>query len=256
MAKVVLETDSIIKDFGGLRALNSVTIRVNEGELLGLIGPNGAGKTTLYNVVTGTYRPTSGKVLFEGENTVRLKTHKLAEKGRCRTFQLATLFDKSTVLENMLVACQMRSRIGFWESVLNTASGRKKADKMLEQALENLERVGIVGSKGELAGSLPYGHRKLLQLAMALTLTPKVLLLDEITAGMNVDEITHVMNLIKETQKRGVSIVLIEHNMRVIRGYCNRVVVLDYGRKIAEGTPEEGSVDKEVVKAYIGGVEG
>lgn len=255
MPKLVLETDNITKDFGGLRALNHVSIGVKEGELLGLIGPNGAGKTTLYNIITGIYRPTSGKVLFQGENIVGHKPHRLAEKGVSKTFQLATLFDKSTVLENMLVACHMRSKIGFWEGVFNTESSRKKANKMLDQALESLDLVGIVGSKDELAGTLPYGHRKLLQLAMALTLEPNVLLLDETTSGMNLDEITHVMRLIHETRQKGVSIILIEHNMRVIRNHCDRVIVLDYGEKIAEGTPEEVNINENVIKAYLGGAE-
>lgn len=252
---VVLQTDNVTKDFGGLRAVNHVSIAVNEGKLLGLIGPNGAGKTTLYNVITGIYRPTSGKVLLEGENVTGLKPHELAERGVSKTFQLVTLFDKSTVLENMLVACHMRSKVGFWEAVFDTAGSHKKGSRMLDQALGSLELVGISGSKDELAGNLSYGHRKLLQLAMALALEPKVLLLDEPTAGMNVDEITFVMKLVRETQQRGVGIILIEHNITVIRRYCDTVVVLDYGQKIAEGTPEEVSINKDVIKAYLGEAE-
>jgi branched-chain amino acid transport system ATP-binding protein len=255
MPKVMLEMDNLTKDFGGLRALDHVTMVVHEGELLGLIGPNGAGKTTLFNSVIGIYRPTSGRVLLQGENVTGLKPHKLAEKGLSKTFQLVTLFDKSNVLENMLVACQMRSKIGFFEAVFDTAGSRNKSSEMLDQALKSLELVGMSHSKDELAANLPYGHRKLLQLAMALALHPKVLFLDEPASGMNVDEITSMMKLVKETQMRGVAIILIEHNIRVIRNYCDRVVVLDYGRKIAEGTPEEVSVNKDVIKAYLGEVE-
>jgi branched-chain amino acid transport system ATP-binding protein len=256
MRKAILETENLTKDFGGLRALDNVTIAVYEGELLGLIGPNGAGKTTFLNSIVGIYRPTSGRVTLEGQGVTGLKPHQLAEKGLAKTFQLVTLFDESTVLENILVACNMKPRPGFWGSVFDTSSNKKKSGQMLDEALGMLELVGIGDSKEEIAGTLSHGHRKLLQVAMVLTLSPKVLLLDEPAAGMNVDEITSMMNLVKETQRKGVGIILIEHNMRVIRDYCDKVVVLDYGQKIAEGTPEEVSINKDVIKAYLGEVKG
>jgi len=251
----MLETDNLTKDFGGLRALDHVTIAVYQGELLGLVGPNGAGKTTLLNSVVGICRPTNGRILLQEEDVTGLRPHRLAEKGLVKTFQLVTLFEESTVLENMLVACHMRSKIGFWKSVFNTRDNRKKSGEMLNEALNALDLIGMTGSKDEVARTLPYGHRKLLQLAMALTLSPKVLLLDEPAAGMNLDEITSMMTLVKETQRKGVGIILIEHNMRVIRDYCDKVVVLDYGQKIAEGTPDEVSVNQNVIRAYLGEAE-
>lgn len=256
MCKAILETENLTKDFGGLRALDHVTIAVYEGELLGLIGPNGAGKTTFLNSIVGICRPTSGRVILEGQDVTGLKPHQLTEKGLAKTFQLVTLFDESTVLENILIACNMKSRPGFWGSVFDTSSNKKKSSQMLDEALGILELIGIGDLKGEIAGTLSHGHRKLLQLAMALTLSPKVLLLDEPAAGMNVDEITSMMNLVKEKQRNGVGVILIEHNMRVIRNYCDKVVVLDYGQKIAEGTPEEVSINKDVIKAYLGEVKG
>jgi len=256
MRKAILETKNLTKDFGGLRALDNVTIAVYEGELLGLIGPNGAGKTTFLNSIVGICRPTSGRVTLEGQDVTGLKPHRLAEKGLVKTFQLVTLFDESTVLENILVACNMKPRPGFWGSVFDTSSNKKKSSQMLDEALGMLELIGIGNSREEIAGTLPHGHRKLLQLAMALTLSPKVLLLDEPAAGMNVDEITSMMSLIKEKQRNGVGVILIEHNIRVIRNYCNKVVVLDYGQKIAEGTPEEVSINKDVIRAYLGEVKG
>ena len=252
MRKAILETKNLTKDFGGLRALDNVTITVYEGELLGLVGPNGAGKTTFLNSIVGICRPTSGRVTLEGQDVTGLKPHQLAEKGLVKTFQLVTLFDESTVLENILVACNMKPRPGFWGSVFDTSNNKKKSGQMLDEALGMLELVGVGDSKEEIAGTLPHGHRKLLQLAMALTVGPKVLLLDEPASGMNLDEITSMMNLVKETQRKGVGIILIEHNMRVIRDYCDKVVVLDYGQKIAEGTPDEVSVNEEVIKAYLG----
>jgi branched-chain amino acid transport system ATP-binding protein len=256
MCKAILETENLTKDFGGLRALDNVTIAVYEGELLGLIGPNGAGKTTFLNSIVGICRPTSGRVILEGQDVTGLKPHQLTEKGLAKTFQLVTLFDESSVLENILIACNMKSRPGFWGSVFDTSSNKKKSSQMLDEALGILELIGIGDLKDEIAGTLSHGHRKLLQLAMALTLSPKVLLLDEPAAGMNVDEITSMMNLVKEKQRNGVGVILIEHNMRVIRNYCNKVVVLDYGQKIAEGTPEEVSINKDVIKAYLGEVKG
>ena len=255
MPKAMLETDNLTKDFGGLRALDHVTIAVYQGELLGLVGPNGAGKTTLLNSVVGICRPTNGRILLQEEDVTGLRPHRLAEKGLVKTFQLVTLFEESTVLENMLVACHMRSKVGFWKSVFNTRDNRKKSGEMLNEALNALDLIGMTGSKDEVARTLPYGHRKLLQLAMALTLSPKVLLLDEPAAGMNLDEITSMMTLVKETQRKGVGIILIEHNMRVIRDYCDKVVVLDYGQKIAEGTPDEVSVNQNVIRAYLGEAE-
>jgi branched-chain amino acid transport system ATP-binding protein len=256
MCKAILETENLTKDFGGLRAVDHVTIAVYEGELLGLIGPNGAGKTTFLNSIVGICRPTSGRVILEGQDVTGFKPHQLTEKGLAKTFQLVTLFDESTVLENILIACNMKSRPGFWGSVFDTSSNKKKSSQMLDEALGILKLIGIGDLKGEIAGTLSHGHRKLLQLAMALTLSPKVLLLDEPAAGMNVDEITSMMKLVKEKQRNGVGVILIEHNMRVIRNYCDKVVVLDYGQKIAEGTPEEVSINKDVIKAYLGEVKG
>jgi branched-chain amino acid transport system ATP-binding protein len=255
MRNAILETQDLTKDFGGLRALDHVTIAVHEGELLGLIGPNGAGKTTFLNAIVGICRPSSGKIFLEREDVTGLKPHQLVERGLAKTFQLVTLFDESTVLENILVASNMKLRPGFWGSVFDTGGNRRKSGQMFNEALGILDLVGMRDSMNELAGTLSHGHRKLLQLAMALVLGSKILLLDEPAAGLNVDEITSMMNLVKEKQRSGGGVILIEHNMRVIRNYCDNVVVLEYGRKIAEGTPHEISTNKDVIRAYLGEVE-
>jgi len=254
--KAILETKNLTKAFGGLRALQDVSISVHEGEFVGLIGPNGAGKTTLLNSIVGIVRPTSGRIFLGGQDVTGHKPHQIAERGIAKTFQLVTLFEGSTVLENILVACSMKSRIAFWTSVLDTPNNKRKNAQMLDRALGILQLVGIVELKDEIASTVSHGHRRLLQLAMALVLSPRVLLLDEPAAGMSGVEIKSMMNLVKEEQHNGVGVILIEHNMSVIQNYCDRVVVLNYGQKIAEGTPEQISINDDVIKAYLGGVEG
>jgi len=248
----ILKIQNLTKYFGGLCAVKELNLCVEEGEILGLIGPNGAGKTTVYNMITGICRTTKGKILFRGKDIVGLKPHKIAEKGIVRTFQLTTLFPNFTVLENMLTAGHLHSKIGFLEAVLGTPGCHKKEEDLLHGAMEILNFLGIVPLREEFARNLSHGFQQLLEIAIALSIKPQILLLDEPTSGMNAGEIKNVMNLIKEILRRGVTIILIEHNMRVIMDYCDRIAVLDYGTKIAEGTPEEVSKNKGVIEAYLG----
>jgi branched-chain amino acid transport system ATP-binding protein len=254
--KAILETRNLTKSFGGLRALQDISVSVYEGEFVGLIGPNGAGKSTLLNSIVGIVRPTSGRIFLGGQDVTGRKPHQLAERGIAKTFQLVTLFEESTVLENILVACNMKFAMTFWASVFDTSKNKRKNSQMLDKALEVLQLVGIEELRDEIASTMSHGHRKLLQLAMTLVLSPRVLLLDEPAAGMSGVEIKFMMNLVKEEQHNGVGVILIEHNMSVIQNYCDKVIVLNYGQKIAEGTPEEISTNDDVIEAYLGGVEG
>jgi len=248
----MLEIEGLTKYFGGLAAVSGLDMSVKSGEIVGLIGPNGAGKTTVFNLITGFLRPTKGRVIFESKNITAKKPHYIAEKGMVRTFQATNIFPDLTVLENIVLACHLESKIGFWETVLHTRSSRFKEGDILRRSKTILEMVGIEAMADITAGTIAHGHKKLLGIAIALAAEPKLLLLDEPLTGMNAEEVSKTMGVINRLWQSGITVLLIEHNMRAAMSLCQRIVVLNFGKKIAEGSPEEIRENKEVIQAYLG----
>lgn len=248
---MVLETKGLSKYFGGLAAVNSLDISVKEGEIVGLMGPNGAGKTTVFNLITGFLKPSNGEILFKGKEIAGKKPHLIAKWGIGRTFQLAYLFPDFTVLENVVASFYLYPKCGFWEGLFNTRQYRRKEEKILEEAMDILKLVGLEKEKDTLGKNLPHGHQKLLTMARALAIRPKLLLLDEPVGGMYFDEVNLAISVIKRIRSQGTSIVLVEHNMRLMR-FCERIVVINFGQKIAQGTYEEIKSHQDVMKAYFG----
>lgn len=248
---MLLETKGLTKHFGGLAAVSQLDMYVNQGEIVGLIGPNGAGKTTVFNLITGFVRPTRGKVLFNGHDITRKKPHRIAGTGIGRTFQLAYLFPDFTVLENVVASFYLYPRSGFWEALFNTPAYRRKEEYILNQAREILEFVGLDKVRHELAKNLPHGHQKVLNVARALAIKPKLLLLDEPIAGMTRDEIVFSLGVFEKIRSQGITILLVEHNMEFM-SLCDRVIVLNFGNKIAEGSSEEVRQNEAVIQAYFG----
>lgn len=249
---MLLETKGVSKKFGGLMAVRGLDFHVSgHEEVVGLIGPNGAGKTTFFNLVTGIYKPTEGTVHFQGRDITGSPPDRTARMGISRTFQNIRLFDRLTALENVTAAIYASTGAAWWLEVLGV--GRKHLRAELEaQAMEFLAFVGLTWAANMHAKSLPYGDQRRLEVARALAVRPKLVFLDEPTAGMNPQEATEAMGLFKRIQQTGVAVVLIEHHMRVVMGVCDRIVVLDYGEKLAEGTPEEVRTNPAVIEAYLG----
>ncbi|MBD7944649.1 MULTISPECIES: ABC transporter ATP-binding protein [Psychrobacillus] len=252
---MVLELKNITKNFGGISALTDVSFQINEGEIFGLIGPNGAGKTTMFNVITNMFAPTSGEILFLGENISGIKPHKITDKGICRTFQNIRLFSQMSVLENVLVGAHCRNKSGVLTSVLRTKSQKHEEKSNHEVALELLELVGLSRYEDTIAENLAYGQQRRLEIARALASNPKLLLLDEPAAGMNETETENLFDLIKKVQQRGVTVLLIEHDMPFVMKLCDRITVLNFGKKLAEGTPTEIQNNQDVIEAYLGSEE-
>jgi branched-chain amino acid transport system ATP-binding protein len=248
---IILEIIGLTKNFGGLTAVSNVDIKVNDKEVLGLIGPNGAGKTTVFNLLTGVIRPTKGKVVFKGKDITGKKPHEIAELGVGRTFQLNPLFPNFTVLENVLYSFQLRPCSSLLDTFFNSPTYRNNEAYIMEQSLEILNLVGLYKVKDELAKNQPHGYQKMLGVARALAIKPELLLLDEPIAGMNPDEIDNTIAAIKRTSQLGVTIILVEHNMKILE-ICDRVVVINFGQKIVEGSPQEIKENPEVIKAYLG----
>ena len=248
---MLLETKGLTKYFGGLVAVSRLDIHVNQGEIVGLIGPNGAGKTTVFNLITGVLRPTRGEIIFDGKDTTGRKPHLIAKVGIGRTFQLASLFPDFTVLENVVASFYLYPRSGFWEAMFNTPGYRKKEEYILNQAREILQLVGLDEVKDEPAKNLPHGYQKVLGVARALAVKPKLLLLDEPIAGMTRDEIDFSLRAFEKMRSQGMTILLVEHNMEIM-SLCDRIVALNFGCKIAEGSPEEVRQNKDVIQAYFG----
>ncbi|NQU12627.1 MAG: ABC transporter ATP-binding protein [Desulfobacteraceae bacterium] len=247
-----LEISGLSKHFGGLAAVSLFDIHVNQGETVGLIGPNGAGKTTVFNLITGFLRPTKGSVLFDGKDITGKKPHLIAKLGIGRAFQLVPLFADFTVLQNVVTSFHLRPKSSLWDAFLNTSTYRRNEEYILQRSLEILQLVGLNEVGNGLAKNLPHGYQKMLGMARALAVDPKLLLLDEPIGGMSPDEINFARTAIEKIQQQGVSILLIEHNMQIM-DICNRVVVMNFGQKIAEGSLSEVRENKEVIQAYFGG---
>ena len=250
--KEFLKIDHICRSFGALKALNDISFSVDQGQVFSIIGPNGAGKTTLFNVMTGIYKATGGNVIFNGENITNLEPHIVAKKGIARTFQIVRVFDNMSVLENTIVGCHCRLNSKISDVIFNTRHLKKENEEIREKCIKLLANVGMSEYQDTLARNLPLGLRKRLQVARALALDPSILLLDEPTGGMNPTEKDKMMNLINYLKSTGLTIMLVEHDMGVIMGVSDNIVVLDHGVKIAEGTPDMIQNNDAVIEAYLG----
>lgn len=245
----LLEAHNLTKHFGGLAAVNRVDLTVHDGEIVGLIGPNGAGKTTCFNLLSGFLPPTDGTITFAGVPTLGLKPYEMVARGLVRTFQQTTLFQEMTVLQNVLMGLHQHSRRGLGRVL---ASWRAFPSDEIARCHEVLAFTGLTAMSEQLAKSLPHGHQRTLGIAMALAVRPRLLMLDEPVTGMNLDESLRVMQLVKTIRDRGTTILLVEHNMRAVMGTCERIIVLNFGQKLVEGTPAEVASNPDVIAAYLG----
>ena len=248
----LLEVQHISKHFGGLKATDDISMQVEQEEILGIIGPNGAGKTTFFNLITGTYRLTSGKILFDGKDVTNYTPEKMAKLGMARTFQNIKLFKFLSVLENVKVGFHIQTSTGMVDSILHTKRYRNDEALANEKGMEILRRVGLANQAALLAGNLPYGWQRRLEIARAMALSPKILLLDEPAAGMNPSETAELMGFIRTLRDDGITVVVIEHDMKFMMNLCDRIVVINYGKKLAEGTPAEVTRNEQVIEAYLG----
>jgi branched-chain amino acid transport system ATP-binding protein len=253
MTTSLLQLEEVTMQFGGLRCISDFSFSVGADELVGLIGPNGAGKTTVFNLITGVYRPTAGKIAFAGKSVIGHRPYRITARGIARTFQNIRLFNSLSVFENVRAACNMHLRHGISHALFRGKGFAREETEIEAHILELLEIFGLTAERDASCRALPYGDQRRLEIVRALATRPKLLLLDEPAAGMNPTEKVELMKLIRFTQEKfRLAVLLVEHDMKVVMGICQRIAVLDYGRKIAEGTAEEIRHDPKVIAAYLG----
>lgn len=249
---MILEVTGLTKQFGGLVAVNEVSFNVDKSEILGVIGPNGAGKSTLLDTISGFYSPSKGKVIFDGKDITGLKANQIARLGIGRNFQSSILFMTLPVIENVFIAHHLNYRTSIWKRFFHLPAATKEQAAFKRRAEEILEKMGLAHIKNELAQNLPHGYQRILGICIALVTNPKLLLLDEPLTGMNQNEIQTVSDLILRIRDSGITIIMIEHNVAAVMRLCDRIIVLDYGRKITEGLPKEIQENELVIEAYLG----
>jgi branched-chain amino acid transport system ATP-binding protein len=249
----ILEVRGLGKNFGGLAAVSELDFDVNEGEILGIIGPNGAGKSTIFNLIGGTIPPTSGKLMFQNKDITGLPPHKIAKRGITRLFQGNLLFPNFTVITNVLAGFHLHTGLGLFGFLFGSPAARRKEKILYSKAMEILEFVKLADQADKIASSQPHGNQRHLCLAIALAANPKLLLLDEPVTGMNDEEVTGMLDMIRTVrEKKGITCIIVEHNMKAVMGLCDRIVTICYGKKIAEGSPKEISENPAVIEAYLG----
>lgn len=253
METMLLQLKAVNKAFGGVQAVKDIDLIINKGELAALIGPNGAGKTTIFNLITGVYAMSSGEIFFKGESLLNLRSDQIVHRGVARTFQNLRLFSEATVLENVMTAMQQSQKYSFFEAIGHVGRWKVKEKTTRDKSMELLERVGLADRMRQAAGTLPYGLQRRLEMARAIALNPELLLLDEPAAGMNADEIEQLNELIVNMHKDfDLTILLIEHHMDLVMKICPHIVCMNFGAKIAEGSPQEIQSNRDVLTAYLG----
>ena len=248
----LIEIANLGKSFGGNRAVDGIDIELQPGEIVGLVGPNGAGKSTIFNLITGFLRPNSGTIKFKGDNITGLRPDQIAKKGIGRTFQITLLFHGQTVLESMLAGHVREEKTGFWHALFNTGAYRQERAQAFEKSLDTLQFMGLTEWKDTVVNVLPCGLQRFLGIAQVIMSPVEILLLDEPLTGLNEEEISMLLGKLKQLRSQGISILLIEHHMKAVMSFCDRIVVINFGQKIAEGTPLEISANPAVIEAYLG----
>jgi len=252
--EVMLKIEGIKKSFGGILALDGVSLELNEGEIVSIIGPNGAGKTTVFNILTGVYTLDEGRIIFKGEEIQNKAPIHIVKSGISRTFQNIRLFNDLRVIENVLIGSHLNTKYGFFSGIFRTGKFKEEEDRETLRAIELLKAIGLDHRRDEYAANLPYGDQRKLEIARSLATGAKLILLDEPAAGMNPKESAELMEFIKKIRTMGYTVLMIEHDMSVVMNISDKIYVIDHGKPIANGLPEEIAVNEEVIKAYLGGV--